>query len=416
MKKFGLVVALMTIAIPAFAQLASDEVPHERTVPRSEQIQDQLNDSRWRLGAIRLQPVFGLHDTGYTNNVFGTVDDPISDWRATVSAGANLLLPMGRKVYVTGVAVPEYTWYDRVESRRMLGGRFGGSILGLFNHLSFETGATAQKTMIAPTSEVERTTPGRQTDYIAKTEVDILQRLSVFGSAHQQQQRYFEGGDAINLNPQQLERDETYYRGGFRYKPLSYFDVSIAAETGRAQFVTATQNDNDTRAVILGVHYDRPRFFVNLDAGSRHIEPRGPDSTFPSTTGPMGSYFVEYQLVAPIAIDAYGHQGLVYSLFASQRYFDEKRNGLGLTWLVGHRIGLRAFGERGANSYPEIEGEALRRHDEVSELGGSLGFRFYRNAVVIVTGSNSRYASNIDAFDRSVIRFEMSLSLNGNMF
>src|SRR3982750_4659889 len=99
--------ALLAIAVPSFAQLASDQVPRERTVSRSEQIQNQLTDSRWHLGAIRMQPIFGLHDTGYNSNVFGTVDDPVADWRATVSAGVNLLLPMGRKMYVTGIANPE---------------------------------------------------------------------------------------------------------------------------------------------------------------------------------------------------------------------------------------------------------------------------------------------------------------------
>ena len=416
MKKFVLVIALTAIALPSFAQLASDEVPHERTISRSEQIQNQLSDSRWHFLAFRLQPIFGLHNTGYNSNVFGTVDNPVSDWGGTVSAGVNVLLPLGRKMFITGVVNPEYTWYNRVESRRMMGGTFSGSLLGLYNHMSFETGASAEKTMVAVNSEVERATPGRKTDYIAKTEVDIFQRLSVFGSAQQEQQRYFEGGDTENLNPQQLERDETYYRGGLRYKPRSFFDVSVAAETGRAQFVTATHNDNSTNAVILGVRYDRPRFFMNFSGGTRHIEPRGQLSTFPTTTSPMGSYFIEYQLVAPISIDAYGHQGLVYSLFADSRYFDEKRNGFGATWLVGHRIGLRAFGERGANSYPEIEGEAVRRDDVVSVLGGSFGYRFYRNAVVIFTGSTTRFASNIDTFDRSVFRFEMTLSLTGNMF
>jgi hypothetical protein len=416
MKRVAVAIATLAIAAPLFAQLASDEVPRQRTLPRSEQIANQLTDSRWELGAIRLQPIFGLHNTGYTDNVFGTVDNPISDWRATVSAGVNMLLPMGRKMYVTGIANPEYTWYDRVESRRMMGGKYGGSLLGLYNHLSFEAGASTEKTMLPVNSEVETPTPGRQTDYIASTEVDIVQRLSLFGSAHDQQHRYFETADAANLNPEQLERDETYYRGGFRYKPRSYFDVSIAAETGRAEFVTATQNNNSTQAILLGIHYDRPRMFLNLNGGSRHIEPRGAQSTFPTTTGPTGSYFLEYQLAAPIELDAYGHIGLVYSLFTSSPYFDESRNGLGATWLFGHRLGLRVYGERGSNRYPDIAGQPLRRNDDIDEFGGALGFRFYRNAAVTFTASQTRYSSNVDAFDRSVFHLDAMVSLTGNMF
>jgi len=416
MKRLALAVAYVAIALPSLAQLSSDVVPRERIVPKSEQIQVQLADSRWHLGAIRMQPIFGLHNTGYSNNVFGTIDDPVSDVFGTVSAGVNLVLPMGRKMYVTGVVNPEYTWYNRVESRRMMGGTYEGYLLGLFNHMSIETGASTEKTMLAVNSEVERATPGRRTNYVAKTEVDVLNRLSIFGSAEQEQRRYYEGGDTVNLNPELLERDETYYRGGFRYKPRSHFDVSIAAETGRAEFVTATYNDNSTDAIILGMHYDRPKFYVNLNGGTRHIEPRGPVSTFPETTGPMGSYFAAYQLTAPIVVDAYGHLGLAYSLFTENRYFDERRNGLGATWLVGHRVGLRAYAERGENRYAKIEGQPLRRSDDIDIVGGGIAFKFYRDAVVSFVASDSRYSSNVDTFDRSVFKLEARLSLTGNMF
>src|SRR5438105_4066269 len=77
----------------ALAQITGDEVPRERTVPRSEEIRRDLEETRFRLGPVRLQPIFGLRDTGYDNNVFGTPDDPVSDWRSTVSAGADLILP-----------------------------------------------------------------------------------------------------------------------------------------------------------------------------------------------------------------------------------------------------------------------------------------------------------------------------------
>ncbi|MGZ4778679.1 MAG: hypothetical protein ACXV5L_05745, partial [Thermoanaerobaculia bacterium] len=320
-------------AATARAQLASDNVPRERTVSRSDEIVEQLTDSRYRLGAIRIRPTFALRDTGYDNNVFGSSDARVSDWRSTASAGADLILPFGRKVYVLGVADPEYTWYKKLTNRRAFGGTYGGSLLGLFNHLSVEAGGTTAKTVRAVSSEIDEPVPGRLTDTFARTEFDIFQRLSLFGSAERQQHRFdLPSADSFSdLDLQQLARDDTFFRGGVRYKIRSYADVSLAAETGRSEFVSAPQTDNDTRAVLLGFHYDRPRFFVNLSGGARRWEPRGVLSTFPSFSSGTGSYYASYELVAPIVVDVYGNRSAVYSISVGNPFFYELRNGLGMT-------------------------------------------------------------------------------------
>ena len=318
---------------------------------RTEEIDSQIADSRLHFGPIRVRPLFGLRDAGYNSNVFGTVDSPVSDWGGTVSAGADLILPLGRKFYVLGIANPEYTWYDKIVSRRMLGGVYGGSLLGLFNHMSVEAGGTTAKTIAPVNSEVELSSPGRRTDMFAKSEIDLVRRFSVFGSAQQEKQRYGAGSEGSDVDPEQLERDETYVQGGLRYKPRSYLDFSLGVESGRAEFLNAAQNDNTTHAVIAGIHYDRPRFFLNFSGGTRRIEPRGVLSTFPAFSTTMGSYYSALQLGIPVTIDAYGHRNVVYSVDSGSRYFDEARNGLGATLLVGHRVVPRARrSSRPANS------------------------------------------------------------------
>ena len=408
----------MLAASTARAQLASDEVPRVRTVPRSEEIEDQLQSSRFHLGPIRVRPIFGLRDTGYDNNVFGSPDDPISDWRSTVSAGADLVLPLGRKMYLLGTANPEYTWYKKLTERRLLGGVYGGSVLGLFNRLSIETGGSTEKTIGPVSSELERAIPGRLTDTFARGELEIFRRLSVFGSAEQQRQRYdATAGDLLAaLNVERIERDETYVRGGVRYALRSYFDVSLAAENGRTEFVTARESDNKTRAILIGVHYDRPRFFLNLSGGTRDVQPRGVLSTFPSFSTTTGSWYAAYELGASLAIDASGHRSIVYSLYALNPYFHETRNGLGLTLPLGRRIGIRAFSEAGDNDYPIRGAELIDRKDKVLIFGGGIAYRLYRKIVVTFVASQTRYDSNVDTYDRSVLRVATTLSLRGESF
>ena len=411
------VAAVFLFAANASAQLVTDEVPRERTVPRSEEIRRDLAETRFRFGPVRLQPIFGLRDTGYDNNVFGTPDNPVSDWRSTVSAGADLILPLGRKLYVTGIVNPQYTYYNKVTNRRLFGGQYGGTVLALFNRLSIEAGGTQEKVISQVNSELERAAPGTFRDVFARTELEIFRRLVVFGSAQQQQQRYLsvsDPGQEIDLSL--LERNSTFVRGGVGYRLRSYMDVTLSEETGRTEFVTARQSDNTTKATLLGVRYDRPRFFLNLLGGWRTLEPLGASSTFPRNAGATGSYYAAYQLGAPVAIDVYGHRSAVYGLYTASPYFIETRNAIGLTLPIRQRLGLRAFTEVGSNAYPVALAGSVRRRDDVTMVGGGITYRVYRKSLVTVTASQVRYDSNFPDFNRSVFRLATFVSFTGDSF
>ena len=418
MRSAAFVVCGFLTALPLAAQLATDLVPRERTISRTDEIRRDLADSRFRLGPIRIRPVFAIRDLGYDNNVFGAADGAqVGDWRSTVGAGANLILPMGRKLYLTGSVIPEYTYYQRLTDRRLFGGNYGGSAIALFNRLSVEAGGNIDKAIGPVSSELERSAPGRQTNQFVRSEIEVFRRLSFFGSAQRQEQRYeLTASDvASGTTLDQLERNETVARGGVRYALRSYFDISAAVENGTTDFVSARTSDNSTHAVIAGIHYDRPRFFVNVSGGSRTGEARGSFSTFPRYSTTTGSYYAAYQLGVPLAVDAYGHRSVVYGLYAGNPYFLETRNGIGFTLPVGQRLGLRGFTEAGKNAYPIRSGGVLRT-DDVTVVGGGIAYRLYRTTTLTIVASDTRYTSNIPDFNRSIFRVATVVSLRGEFF
>jgi hypothetical protein len=371
-----------------------------------------LADARLHLGPFRIAPVFGLRDVGYNNNVFGSEDNPVDDWGATVSAGVDIILPVGRKTYLLGTAVPEYTWYSELASRRSFGGSYGGSWLGLFNRLSVEAGALTTQGRRGVSSEIEQSIEGRREEAFAKAEIDIFRRLSVFGSARGERLEFESGEGEISLPLDRLEREEKLVTAGVRYKWRSYLDFTVGAEQGTTDFATATDRDNETQAVLFGVHYDRPRSFVNLTIGQRRWERTG--SVFPSFSATTGSYYIEYQLAAPPRVDVYGHRLVTYSAAAAVPYFLETRNGLGLTVPIGDRFGIRVHGEVGENDYPGIA-EAATRVDDVTVLGGGFAIRLYRQMHLSVVATDTRYDSNLD-FDRSILRVTTLISFRGQAF
>jgi hypothetical protein len=412
----ALVSILFLSACSALGQMASDTVPRERTIPRREQMDRDLEEARVHLGPFRIEPLFGLRDVGYENNVFGTTENPVADWRATVSAGADVILPIGSKTYLLGRALPEYTWYSKVTNRRAFGGTYGGSYVALFNRLSLEAGAQTANQIAPVSSEVEQSIPGTRDEIYARAEIEIFRRFSLFGSARRQGQRYDTSDEQLPALAGRLERDEDLVRAGVRYKWRSWLDFSAAVEEGGTEFVSALNRDNDTRAVLFGIHYDRPRVFLSVSAGQREGRPRGTDSIFPAFTTTTGSYYLEYQLGAPPRLDVYGHRNVRYSLTDASPYFFENRNGAGLTIPIGTRFGVRLLGELGSNDYPVVAGQTTpKRTDSVTLIGTGVAVRLYRKTYLSVVASETRYDSNLD-FDRSILRVTTLISLRGQAF
>ena len=415
----SLVLCSLGIVSTASAQLESDAVPHARTIAPSEAVRQELEDSRYHLGPMRIRPLFSLRDLGYDNNVLGTSTNQIADFHSTVGFGAHGILPLGSKMYFQGVALPEYTWYQKLTDRRNLGGNYGGSVIGLFNRMSLEAGADTFRGSTILNSEQESKVPGTRTHLFGRAELEILQRLSVYGSAESQRQRYSPvRDDQSEASPiRQLERNETAARGGVRYRFASYLDFSLGVEHTNTRFLAGGERDNRSDAVILGVHYDRPRSFINLSVGSRTGKADHP-GVFPDYSTTTGSYYASHDLSAPVAFDVYGHRGIGYSLTTTNAYYLETRNGAGVTVAVGRRLALRGFGEGGSNVYPLpiLVGSSVKRTDNALTAGGGVAIRIYRKVALDLLASNSRYTSNIAGNGRSIFRLTTGLSFTGAFF
>ncbi|HQN10226.1 MAG TPA: hypothetical protein PK569_21895 [Thermoanaerobaculia bacterium] len=74
----GVVVGFLA-GLPALGQISSEEPPAGRTLPVTEQVEQEMATARFRLGPIRLLPFLKLHDIGGTNNVLATSEGTIDD-------------------------------------------------------------------------------------------------------------------------------------------------------------------------------------------------------------------------------------------------------------------------------------------------------------------------------------------------
>jgi hypothetical protein len=415
--------ALAALLAPAvvIAQLTSDQVPRSRLVPVKEQVELQMEQNRLRLGPLRLFPYFDISQAGYDSNVLGTEEggpEPIGDWLATVGAGVSAIAPLGSKFYLRGSVLPKYTWYKELEDRRNLGGFFDFGALAFFNRASAEARGYFSESVGIFNPESELQVREEVKGGSAKVELDLTRRLSVFGAAEGQRidATLIGTPPEFFLDPSELDRTESLGRAGLRFRFSPQFDVTIAGELTQTDFRNDPERDNRTAAILAGIFYQRPRFFVNLIGGYRQGRPFH-GSAFREYDQPSGSIFLSYFLRPTIEFQVFGGQRVVYSAVAEAPYFLETKGGAGLNVQVLRSLLLKAYAEYGVNDYDflvPVDDVLIEPHDPFRVFGGGFSLKVFRRLVFSGNAYESEHRSNIPSQRRTVFRFVTSLSLSGD--
>jgi hypothetical protein len=414
--------ALAAMLAPAvsMAQLTSDQVPRARLVPLKQQVELQMEQSRLRLGPLRLFPSIDISQAGYDNNVLGTEEggpEPIDDWLATVGAGISGIAPLGSKFYVRGSVLPKYTWYKELEERRNLGGFFDFGALAFFNRASAEARGYFSESVGIFNPESELQVREEIKGGSVKAEIDITRKLSAFGAAEGQRidATLIGTPPEFFLDPSQLDRTESLGRGGLRFRFSPQFDVTVAGELTQTDFHNDPERDNRTAAVLAGIYYERPRLFVNLVGGYRSGRPFH-GSSFREYDQPSGSVFLSFFPRPTVELQLFGGQRVVYSAVAEAPYFLETKGGAGLNVQVLRSLLLKAYAEYGVNDYDflvPVDDVLIEPHDPFRVFGGGFSLKVFRRLVFSGNAYESEHRSNIPSQRRTVFRFVTSLSISG---
>ncbi len=174
----------------------------------------------------------------------------------------------------------------------------------------------------------------------------------MFGRGEYETVRYNNEGQLPGFDGTVNDRDDSAARGGVRYRITSQWDVAAVFEQTWSDFVQSpgTRN-NQSRAYLLAVNYNRPRFYANATGGFREGRPTD-GSTFPPYDTGTGSFFLSYFPIQILEVQGYGHRRVVYSVSGGDPYYFEERIGGGLNIQVIRPVLLRGYAEVGPNEYP----------------------------------------------------------------
>lgn len=411
------VVAILLAAVaPAqFEQYIAPGSLGVQLLPTKERLDTAIEEARFRLGPLRLAPWFALQDVSWVDNVYGTAIDQQSDFTATVSLGLHGYIPAGPKLVFALYALPEYVWWRNLTYLRGWNGKYGVGIFGYFNSVTLEVQAGDWRSQQYYSSANPIPVNVEQKHGAATLEVDVLGRLSVFGTAWEDRWRY-KGqtasalpGDILQLS----DRDETMVGGGLRYRFSQSFAFAIGYEKLTTDFLSEIQNrsnSGDGRFVELELR--RKHLWATARATDLALRPQE-NSEFVPLDSTTGQAQIGWKPGGKLEWQAYGGRTVSYTLLTVDSYYIDERWGLGLQSPLGWRTTGRIFWEQGRDQFPSSSGDAIRRTDDFNGYGLSLNVKLGEGSAVGLEGARTDYTSILPEFNRVVTRIQVTLSLAG---
>ena len=410
---------LFVTAQPARAQFAQYTTPgggSEDPRTRKEALDDAIANARWKLGALRLDPWFGLRDLGYLGDAERRDADETTEERdaqltATVGAGLRAYLPVGSRVVLAAHALPEYIWAEDPDLRRS-NGRFGIGAFAFWNRLTFEVTAARRQELAIATSELLRRTDLRTEELGAAVDLNLRGSLYLFARATETtiENRVDEEDDAELGALSALDREERVERVGLRLKGRGGWALGVGVETSEVDFQQgALDLSHRGESPVLEVRRRSPRSSLSVDLVARSLTPRGA-ARFTPFDGLTGSAVVALGLDRRFQPGLSLRRGLLYSLEGSGTYAESDRLAATLKVRLGHRASVTALIESGRDDYLPSPGSP-DREDESLAFGASFEMRLLRSSHLVVGALREEYDSTVDANDRALTTIRAGITL-----
>ncbi len=390
-------------------------VSTDRETVERETLDAAIEQARWHLGPVRIEPWAGIRDLSWNDDFGGGGDGEESDGDVTASAGAGLrsYLPVGPDVVVSAHALPEYSWWADQEDLRRVNGRYGAGVFGFFNRLSLQATARRTEQLAILSYEVPEQGNTRQDELALGAEVELGFSTSVFSEVGTRRVRYqLEEAERRDGAPfRLLDRDEDRVRAGVRYRPRDRWSFAVGMEWTEADFANEERDlSSSGEAPLVEVLYDGPRFAASAHAECRRLEPLDESSAFPeseTTTAGLQLSLKGNRLTPSF----YARRSLALAVTPGYSDITQDVVGLSTSLRLGHRTELRVFGETGTGDYRPISAETPEREDELTSYGGEIGLRLGRSLNFTVGGYRVDLDSDLPGLDRSITRFGTGLTL-----
>lgn len=371
--------------------------------PEEEELRQQMEKARLRLGVLRLQPWIGVRDA----SIVTAAENEDTDLTLSVGAGLRGYVKMGRKWIGAAHILPEYIWWQKEEDRRSWGGRFGLGAFAFYNRLSLDISARRKETQNFFSSEVQELTTNRQDIARLGFEVEIMGPLALYGHYLQKEWENQEDG---NLLFSLLDQHTEETRLGVKYLFPQGVEIGLGVEDIVRDFDAGARNlSHSGTAGFFEASYEGPRFSADLELRAQSLDPRQ-GSDFAPLDVTTGRASTQWGLHRSAELSVYVRRTLNFSVFGESSHYLEERLGARINvGLQDAQLSLAA--EIGQNDFSGLEATAVDRRDDVLALGMSLSFNLARVLYLNVGVIHTDVESPISQMNREITAFRATVQL-----
>ncbi len=397
---------LVTAALGAQYTAPGSSVSGAGYPPDEEKLRESLEEARWRLGVIRLEPWIGVRDAAFVTSS-ETLDEDVT---ATFGAGLRGYLKTGRRLIWAAHAMPEYVWWQSNSEKESLNGRYGLGMFAYFNRLDLELSFRRSEKQSFFSSEIQELTTLETDSTRLNMELELAARFFLYGAFSLADIR----GEERDVLFQALDRETESARIGIRYRSPRSWWASAGFEDLEENFAeTARPLSHTGQAGVFGLGYEGAKFSLAANLEYRSLE-AVEGSSFVELDTTTGIVETLWGLQRSVDLFVYGRRQLGYSVKATSSSILSDRLGLRLdVQLRGSRLDLVA--EVGEDDYQSVAGEPAERLDDVTSLGASLFFNVRQSFIVKLGVLHTEFDSNIDTgpnnFDRDVTAWTATIQL-----
>ncbi len=408
----------IALVLTLFASCAGAQFEQYTTPGAFEEVRESMEDlldrsmteARWRWGRIHMHPWLALRNFSFVDPVTDRDGAEVTDFTASAGAGVRGYAPIGRELTVAFHALPEYVWWQDLDDRRRLNGRYGVGLFGNLGRTGLEITATRDDEARYVSREIEQLVSTRDETGKLALEVDVGRGMTVFGEGSVRRIRFIEDTEIIGLpNLTALEREEEILRGGISVMLSRGLRLGLGIESSAVDFTDNDDRSHSGTAPTLQVGYDASHIFLSVHLAFRDLEAE-PGSRFVAYDGVTGSLRSSWKLRGNTELELFGNNNLVYSATERWAYFEDAGLGLGVRTALTRQLRLRLHAEQGVNDYVSFVAEPTERSDEYFAYGGQLLLSLGR-VTLTVGASTTDYDSNLPAFERSTTTIRSGLTL-----
>lgn len=374
-----------------------------------------VTGSRVRLGPLWLNPSVSLSNVGVDTNLFNDpeAERPRRDLAVSLVPQTELWMRAGR-TWLTGNVRQDMIWFRDYRDEGSTNGTYRAGWIVPMTRISFLLDGQYLRAKERPGFEIDTRALRREGAVTAALEIRALSRTYVGGSLERRDVRFSTGSffNGQDLR-QQLNRQRASGTISVRHAVTPMTSLVVEGSSYRDQFTLSPDRDAQSVHGSAGIRFDPAALIKgSVLVGWRRFSPASAD--IPDFTGTTVSASLSYVALASTRVTLEGVRDVEYSFDTAQPYY--LLSGLAGTLTqrilgpldVQGRLGYRTLAYRS-----RLAGDAqpADRRDEVTTVGGGIGYRAGRDLRFAFNVEQQRRTSPLRQRSYDGFRYGMSITL-----